>query len=306
MDDLKVQIGSMSLKNPIIPASGTFGFGKEFMDFINIEKLGAVLTKSITLQERLGNPQPRLYETSSGLLNSIGLENKGFEYFDSTIYPFLSNLNTSRWVSIAGSSIEEYWELAERLELKTIDAIEVNVSCPNVKSGGVQFCQNQEMLKSVVSGVRKRTKKTILIKISLETQSIQQAAKLIQDEGADGICVGNTIKGIAINIKTKKPLFANIYAGLSGPAIKPIALRAVWDVYKAVPELPIIGCGGISTWIDVIEFLLGGASAVEIGTINLIRPQSMIHILEGLEAYCLEQKTALRSLIGLAHQREDA
>lgn len=304
MEKLITQLGTISLKNPIIPASGTFGYGKEASDFFPIDSLGAVLTKSITLKPRAGNPQPRIYETSSGLMNSIGLENKGYDYFLETIYPFLMTINTSKWVSIAGSSPEEYFELAEKINLLSLDAIEVNVSCPNVKEGGVQFCQNHSMLSAVVRGVRERTKKPIYIKISLETNQLKETAKLIQDLGADGICVGNTVKGLAINLETMKPHFANIFAGLSGPAIKPIALKAVWEVYQAVPNFPIIGCGGISTVNDVIEFLLAGASAVEIGSASMVRPHVMKTIIQELTEYCNKYKVSLSSLIGFAHRKE--
>lgn len=304
MEPLRVNLGSIVLKNPLIPASGTFGYGKEASDFFDIETLGAVLTKSITWEPRQGNPQPRLYETSSGLMNSIGLENKGWDYFENQIYPFLSSLKTNRWVSIAGSSSEEYFLLAEKLNQLSIDAIEVNVSCPNVKGGGIQFCQDHSMLSSVVKGVRQRTNKPIWIKISLETMQIQEKAKLIQQLGANGICVGNTLKGLAINIKTMKPYFSNIFAGLSGPAIKPIALRAVWQVFQAVPEFPIIGCGGIACASDVIEFMLAGSSAVEIGTMNMVNPLQMKVILHDLSEYCRINNVSLKTLIGKAHRKE--
>jgi dihydroorotate dehydrogenase (NAD+) catalytic subunit len=303
MEALKVNLGSINLSNPIIPASGTFGYGKEASDFFDIEMLGAVLTKSITLEPRTGNPQPRIFETASGMMNSIGLENKGYTYFVDSIYPFLTKLKTSRWVSIAGSSPEEYFTLAEKMDSLSLDAIEVNVSCPNVRGGGVQFCQNHEMLSAVVSGIRKRTQKPIFIKISLETNQIKETARLIQHLGADGICVGNTVKGLAISLKTMKPHFANTFAGLSGPAIKPIALRAVWEVYQATPNLPIIGCGGISSSRDVLEFMLAGATAVEIGSANMVNPLLMKEIIEDLQKYCLDHIT-LKSLIGKAHGKE--
>jgi dihydroorotate dehydrogenase (NAD+) catalytic subunit len=304
MDSLSVILGSIELKNPIIPASGTFGYGKEASDFFPIEILGAVLTKSITLNPRSGNPQPRIYETASGMMNSIGLENKGWDFFAETVYPFLTKLATNRWVSIAGSSMEEYFELAEKLNPLSLDAIEVNVSCPNVKEGGVQFCQNHTMLSSVVGGVRERTNKPIFIKISLETNQMQDTARLIQKLGANGICVGNTVKGLAINLTTKKPYFANTFAGLSGPAIKPIALRAVWDVYQAVPRLPIIGCGGISSAKDVLEFMLAGSTAVQIGSAAMIRPHLMKTIIQDLTEYCSKSEVSLSSMIGLAHRKE--
>lgn len=304
MDPLSVSLGPIVLKNPIIPASGTFGYGKEASDFFPIDILGAVLTKSITLYPRAGNPQPRIYETASGMMNSIGLENKGWDYFIQTVYPFLVNLSTNRWVSIAGSSPEEYFTLAENLNPLSIDAIEVNVSCPNVKEGGVQFCQDHTMLSSVIGGIRERTQKPIFIKISLETAQLQNTARLIQKLGASGICVGNTVKGLAINLSTKKPYFANTFAGLSGPAIKPIALKAVWEVFEATPKLPIIGCGGISSSADILEFILAGASAVEIGTANMVRPLLMRDMLEDLQDYCQQTNLSLQSLIGLAHRKE--
>ena len=304
METLAVTLGSITLKNPIIPASGTFGYGREASEFFDLSSLGALLTKSVTKNPRTGNPQPRIYETAGGLLNSIGLENKGYDYFEENIYPFIKKVPTSLWVSIAGSSDDEYFYLVEKLSRLAIDAIEVNVSCPNVREGGIQFCQNHTLLSSVVKGVRNRTSKPIYIKISLETQQIQETARLIQKLDADGICVGNTIKGLAINPYTLKPYFANTFAGLSGPAIKPIALKAVWDVYSAVPDLPIIGCGGIACSQDVIEFMAVGATAVEVGTANMVNPLLIKTIIENLPVYCREKNIKIKELIGIAHRKE--
>jgi dihydroorotate dehydrogenase (NAD+) catalytic subunit len=298
---LESKLGSMVLSNPIIPASGTFGNGKKFQSFYDINKLGAVLSKSVTLEARSGNPQPRIFETPFGIMNSVGLENKGINWFKKEILPFLTTLETKKWVSISGFTTQEFVELAECLNGFPIDAIEVNVSCPNIHAGGIQFCQNQKILKETLHEVRKGSNAFLIAKIALETSPLDQAIRIISDEGFDAVCIGNTVRGLAIDIVNKKPFFKKTIAGLSGPAIKPIALRAVWEAFNFNPKLPIIGCGGIMNFEDVLEFIMAGASACEVGTANLIDPFAMPNIIDSLSNYCDKNKTSLKQIFGIAH-----
>ncbi len=293
---------TMILNNPIIPASGTFGYGSIMQTQYDINQLGAVLTKSITVNPRNGNPSPRIYETPSGLLNSVGLENKGLEWFLDVVQPFLLSLNTSKWVSIAGFTIDEFESLASTMDTIPVDALEVNVSCPNVHENGVQFCQNMRILKETLRRVRKATTHFLVAKIALETTPLSEALDIIEQQGFDAVCIGNTIRGVAIDPETRKPFFHKIFAGLSGPAIKPIALRVVWEAYTTHPSLPIIGCGGIACSNDVVEFLATGATAVEVGTMNLVDPCILPSIIDGLEKYCCRHQISLSSVIGSAHR----
>lgn len=304
MNPLAAQIGSVQLNNPIIPASGTIGYGLELSEWIDLNQLGAVLTKSITLHPRKGNLQPRLYEINSGLMNSIGLENLGWPQFVSEIYPFISSLNTSKWVSIAGSTVAEYKELLEKLEHYSLDMIEINVSCPNVKKGGVPFCFHIPSLKELLKSAAKIKSTEKIIKISIESQPITDICHMIEDEGFSAVCIGNTVRGLVIDVDKQKPYFANQIAGMSGPAIKPIALRAVWEVYQSNLKIPIIGCGGIQNTHDVLEFILAGASCVEVGTANLVDPTCMIRMIKELTSYCKQHQTNLKNLIGLAHRKD--
>ncbi len=291
----------LTLNNPIIPASGTFGYGSIMQSFYDINQLGAVLTKSITTNPRNGNPSPRIYETPSGLLNSVGLENKGLKWFLDVVQPFLLSLKTSKWVSIAGFTIEEFESLADTMDKIPVDALEVNVSCPNIHENGVQFCQNMKILEETLRRVRKATSHFLVAKIALETTPLSQALDIIEQQNFDAVCIGNTIRGVAIDPETRKPFFHKVFAGLSGPAIKPIALRVVWEAYTTHPALPIIGCGGVACSNDVIEFLAAGATAVEVGTMNLVDPCIIPSIINGLEEYCHRHQINLSSIIGSAH-----
>ena len=298
---LQVTLRNMSLNNPIIPASGTFGYGKIMKEFIDINSLGAILTKSVTLAPREGNPQPRIFETSAGIMNSVGLQNKGIQWFEEEVIPFIAQVDSKKWISISGFTEEDFEVLAQRANKYPIDCIEVNVSCPNIHKEGKQFCQDMAVLQRTLKKVRSASKHSLIAKIAIETNPLHTAVKIISDEGFDGVCIGNTVRGIAIDIEKQKPFFHNIFAGLSGPAIKPIALRAVWEAFEYCPSLPIIGCGGIQRFEDVVEFILAGASATEIGTINLIDPISLKRIIEDLSSYCSTKNLQLSSLIGKAH-----
>lgn len=287
------------MKNPVTTASGTFGYGEEFIDFINLNQLGGFIVKGTTLKHREGNPYPRMAETPSGMLNAVGLQNKGVDYFVEHIYPRIKHFDTHIWVNVSGSTVEEYVAIAEKLkDLEKISAIEVNISCPNVKEGGMAFGTSCPGIKAVVSAVRKVYSKTMIVKLSPNVTNIVDMAKAAEDEGADTISLINTLLGMAIDAKTRKPILSTITGGLSGPAIKPIALRMVWQVSKAV-KVPVIGIGGIMTATDAIEFLLAGATAIQVGTANFIDPQATIKIIEGIEQYLIENKfNSVKDIIG--------
>ncbi|MBC8318183.1 MAG: dihydroorotate dehydrogenase [Desulfobulbaceae bacterium] len=296
--DLKIKIGGWTLKNPIMTASGTFGYGEEFTPYLNLEDLGAVVVKGISLEPRSGNPPPRIVETPCGMLNAIGLENVGLEKFISTKMQIFRKYNTDFVVNILGDSVEEYSTLAARLNDTDIAAIEVNISCPNVKKGGVAFGVDPQMAYEVTQAVRRRTDKPLIIKLSPNVTDITVMAKAAEDGGADAVSLINTLLGMAIDPATRKPKLANIVGGLSGPAIKPVALRMVWQASKRV-RIPVIGIGGIRTTEDVIEFMLAGASAVQIGTANLIDPGVSGNIVKGLLGYLKQHKiSSVRELIG--------
>jgi len=278
--NLSVKIGNIFLKNPVIPASGTFGI--EYEEIVPFERLGAFITKGLTLKPKQGNPGPRIFETPSGLLNSIGLPNPGVDVFLRDILPRLKKYKIPIIANIVGESIEEYEKCAEILS-DEVSGIEVNISCPNVKRGGIEFGKEPKVVLKLVERVRKRTNLTMIVKLSPNV-NIKEIAKASEKGGADGLSLINTIGGIAIDIEKQRPVFANIIAGLSGPCIKPIALRMVWEVYSIV-SIPIIGIGGISTFSDAIEFFLAGASAIEVGTANFINPLSCIEIIDGIEDY---------------------
>jgi dihydroorotate dehydrogenase (NAD+) catalytic subunit len=288
MVNLSVNINGLILKNPVTTASGTFGYGQEFSDFIDLNLLGGFIVKGTTLLPREGNPYPRMAETPSGMLNAVGLQNKGVDYFITNIYPHIKNYDTHIWVNISGSTVEEYVAIAEKLfSLEKITAIEVNVSCPNVKEGGMAFGTSCPGIKAVVSAVRKVYPKTLIVKLSPNVTDIVEIAKAAVDEGADALSLINTLLGMAIDVKKRKPILSTITGGLSGPAIKPIALRMVWQVSKAV-KVPIIGIGGIMNAYDAIEFLLAGATAVQIGTANFIDPQVTIKTINGIKQYLID------------------
>lgn len=289
--NLKIKIGKLELKNPIMAASGTFGYGEEFhQNFYDISQLGAVVTKGISLKPRNGNPPPRIVETPSGMLNAIGLQNVGLEVFVKEKLPFLRKAGVTIIVNIFGETVSEYVELAERLNgLPDVHGLELNISCPNVRAGGVQFGKDPKLAAKVVKAVRKAVKKTLIVKLSPNYHDIPLMAKTVADAGADALSLINTITGMAIDVKTRRPVLANITGGLSGPAIKPVALRMVWEAYNACGKgkngIPIIGIGGIMNINDVIEFLLAGATAVQIGTGNFIKPDIGHLLINQLEDY---------------------
>jgi dihydroorotate dehydrogenase (NAD+) catalytic subunit len=292
MIDTTVNIGSLKLKNPVLVASGTFGYGDETLELVDVSKLGGIVTKSLTVKPRDGNPPPRIVETESGMLNSIGLANIGVKKFIDEKLPLLRKQNTSIIVNIAGNTIEEYEELLTLLEDHSgIDAYEINVSCPNVKEGGLAFGTKCDTTAEITRRVRKLTAKPIIVKLTPNVTRIAEFAIAVEAEGADAVSVMNTLVGIAIDVKTQKPKLSTITGGLSGPAIKPVALAKVYEVYKSV-KIPIIGLGGIMNWSDAVEFMLVGARAVQVGTANFINPAIGVKIADGIAQYCVERKIA--------------
>lgn len=285
---LDIKIHNLQLKNPVLTASGTFGFGEEFSDFIDLNRLGGFIVKGTTGNLREGNPYPRMAETPSGMLNTVGLQNKGVDAFISETYPRIQHFNTNVIVNVSGSTIEEYIEVAEKINtLPNIPAIELNISCPNVKQGGMAFGIHPESAKEVVKAVRKVYNKTLIVKLSPNVTNIAEMALAVEESGADSISLINTLLGMAIDIRKRKPVLSTITGGLSGPAVKPVALRMVWQVANAV-KIPVIGLGGIMNAEDAIEFLLAGASAIQVGTANFIDPCITINIIDGIEAYLKE------------------
>lgn len=285
MADLSVKIDKLALKNPVMTASGTFGNGVEFDDFFNVDELGGIILKGTTLNHREGNDYPRMAETPSGMLNAVGLQNKGVDYFCEHIYPKVKGYNTNVIVNVNGSTIEEYIALTERInELTNVDAIELNISCPNVKQGGMAFGTSCPMAEQVTKEVRKVYDKTLIVKLSPNVTNIAEIAKGVENQGADSVSLVNTFLGMAIDAETRKPMLSTVTGGLSGPAIKPIALRMVWQVAQAV-KIPVIGIGGIMDAIDAIEFILAGASAVQVGTANFVDPNASVKMIKGIEDY---------------------
>ena len=297
--DLSVNIAGLHFKNPVTTASGTFGYGDEFLDFMDLGRLGGIFVKAVTGKNRDGNAYPRMAETPSGMLNSVGLQNKGIDHFCREIYPRIKDFNTNIIVNVSGSTVEEYVEVAERInELDRIPAIELNISCPNVKLGGMAFGTVPAMATEVTAEVRKVYKKVLMVKLSPNVTSITDLAKAVVDGGADAITLINTLLGMAIDAERRRPVLSTITGGLSGPAIKPVALRMVWQVHKAV-TVPIVGLGGIMNATDAIEFMLAGASAIQVGTANFIDPTISVKIVEGIEAYMERHKiNAVADLIG--------
>lgn len=284
----QVNIGrGLMIKNPVMTASGTFGYGTEYTDFIDLARLGGIVVKGTTLHHREGNPYPRMAETPSGMLNAVGLQNKGVDYFIEHIYPTISNYDTAVIVNVSGSQIEDYITTAERLNaLAHIPAIELNISCPNVKEGGMAFGVTCAGASSVVRAVRSVYDKTLIVKLSPNVTDITEIARAVEAEGADTISMINTLLGMAIDAEKRRPVLSTITGGLSGPAVKPVALRMVWQTAQVV-NIPIIGMGGIATATDAIEFLLAGATAIEVGTYNFVDPTATIQIVEGIENYML-------------------
>jgi dihydroorotate dehydrogenase (NAD+) catalytic subunit len=285
MVDLSVKIGGMLLKNPVMTASGTFGYGTEFEDFMDVSTLGGIIVKGTTMEPRQGNPYPRMAETPSGMLNAVGLQNKGIDYFESHIYPLISKFNTNVIVNVNGSNVDDYVKLSQRIqELDRIPAIELNISCPNVKMGGMAFGTNPVSAREVISAVRKAYSRTLIVKLSPNVTTISEFAIIAQEEGADAVSLINTLLGMAIDIKQRKPKLSTVTGGLSGPAVKPVALRMVWQVANAI-KIPVIGIGGIMNTDDAIEFILAGASAVQVGTASFIEPRTSQMIVSGIEEY---------------------
>jgi len=299
MVDLKVKLGRMELKNPVMTASGTFGYGTEYQDFIDLSRIGGIVVKGTTLRDRQGNAYPRMAETPSGMLNAVGLQNKGVDYFINNIYPEIKNFETAIFVNVSGSTIDDYIITAEMLnELDNIPGIELNISCPNVKEGGMAFGTSCLSASQVVKEVRKVYHKEIMVKLSPNVTDISDIALAVEAQGADSISLINTLLGMAINAEKRIPVLSTVTGGLSGPAVKPVALRMVWQVAKAV-KVPVVGMGGIMNATDAIEFLLAGASAIQIGTANFIDPTVSIKVLEGIEDYLLRHKfSSVNDIIG--------
>ncbi|MDD4777819.1 MAG: dihydroorotate dehydrogenase [Fermentimonas sp.] len=299
MAGLEVQIGDLKLKNPVTTASGTFGYGTEYKDFIDLGSLGAIFVKGTTLEPRQGNDYPRMAETPSGMLNSVGLQNKGVDYFVNHLYPVIKEYDTNIIVNVSGSTIEDYVATAEKLaDLDKMPAIELNISCPNVKEGGMSFGVSCESAAKVTRAVREAFPKTLIVKLSPNVTSISEIAKAVEGAGADSVSLVNTFLGMAIDIESKKPKLSTTTGGLSGPCIKPIAVRMVWEVYNAV-KVPIIGMGGISSWQDAIEFILAGSTAIQVGTYNFIDPAISVKIVKGIEKYLDRHNIAsVKDLVG--------
>ena len=299
MAKLNVNINKLELKNPVMTASGTFGYGLDFNDFISIDEIGGIIVKGTTLEPRQGNDYPRMAEVPSGMLNCVGLQNKGVEYFCSNIYPQIKDIDTNMIVNVSGSTLEDYASCAARInELDNIPAIELNISCPNVKAGGMAFGVTASGAASVVKAVREVYNKTLIVKLSPNVTSVVDIAKACEDEGADSVSLINTLMGMAIDIEKRKPILSIATGGLSGPAVKPVALRMVWQVAKAV-NIPVIGLGGISSATDAIEFLMAGATAIQIGTANFLDPTITIKVRDGINQWLDEHNISdVNDIIG--------
>lgn len=299
MADLSVNIGGLEFKNPVTTASGTFGYGVEFSDFFDISRLGGIFVKGTTIEHREGNDYPRMAETPSGMLNAVGLQNKGAEYFAEHIYPDIKDLDTHMMVNVSGSSLETYIACAEVIAgLEHIPAIELNISCPNVRQGGMAFGVTCAGAASVVKAVRKVYPKTLIVKLSPNVTDITEIARAVEAEGADAVSLINTMLGMAIDVEKRTPILSTITGGLSGPCVKPVALRMVWQTAKAV-QIPVIGLGGIANWKDAVEFILAGATAIQVGTYNFIDPCASVKIIEGIEDYLNRHNiSSVKDLIG--------
>jgi dihydroorotate dehydrogenase (NAD+) catalytic subunit len=297
--DLTVHIGGLRLNNPVLTASGTFGYAKEFAALIDLNRLGGIIVKGLSLKPSKGNPVPRIVETPGGMLNAIGLENVGLDAFLRDKLPFLKTLSVPVLANIYGTDVAAYAELAERLDgVEAIAGVEVNISCPNVKQGGIAFGADPLAASHVTQAVRARYRGPLIVKLSPNVTDITQIARSVEDAGADAVSLINTLSGMAVDIRTRRPKLANITGGLSGPAIKPVALRMVWQVARAI-KLPIIGIGGIMTAEDALEFIIAGASAVEIGTANFINPRCTMEIIDGISDFLREEKIeSLKDIIG--------
>ncbi len=299
--DPSFSIGEAHFKNTVLTASGTYGFGLEYARLIDVSKLGGIASKGLSLKPKMGNPGERLYETPAGMLNSIGLENPGVESFKKDYLPKMAKLGTAIVANISGADLEEYGLMAQALDDEPhVAALEVNISCPNVKAGGMAFGTDVEMVKKVTALVKKNSSKPVIMKLSPNVTDIRQFALAAESEGADGLSLINTLMGMAIDVNKRRPILGNVMGGLSGPAVRPVAVRMVWEVSQAV-KIPIIGMGGIATTRDALEFLLAGASGIMTGTINFLEPQRSLEIVEGIEAYCRENGfKSVKEIVGLA------
>lgn len=300
MAQLGIKIGNLQLNNPVLTASGTFGYGEEFADFIDLNKLGGFIVKGTTLEPRQGNDYPRMVETPSGMLNAVGLQNKGVDYFIENIYPRLTRYSSEIIVNISGSSVDDYAKVAQKLNvLPRINAIEVNISCPNVKTGGMAFGTTTSGAAAVTRAVRDAFDKTVIVKLSPNVTDITEIARAVEAEGADAVSLINTLMGMAIDIERQRPYLSTYTGGLSGAAVRPVAVRMVWQVHKAV-HIPVIGLGGIMSGRDAIEFILAGASAIEIGTANFINPAVTMEVLDYMDQYCQRHGVSdINQLIGI-------
>lgn len=303
MVNISTKIGGLTLKNPVLTASGTFGYGTEYKDLVDLNSLGGLIVKGTTLTPREGNDYPRMAETPSGMLNAVGLQNKGVDYFINNIYPTISNYDTEIIVNVSGASVTDYVAVAERIsELDKINAIEVNISCPNVKQGGMAFGTTIEGASEITTAIRKVYHKTLIVKLSPNVTDIVSIAKAVEDSGADSVSLINTLLGMAIDVERQKPVLSTITGGLSGPAVRPVAVRMVWQVAKAV-KIPVIGLGGIASGRDAMEFILAGASAVQVGTANFIYPNITLEIINYIKEYCTRHNVKdITELIGAVNK----
>ena len=299
MVNLNVNIGSLNLKNPVMTASGTFGYGTEFADLIDLERLGGFVVKGTTLNHREGNDYPRMAEPPMGMLNAVGLQNKGVDHFIEHIYPQIKNIGSQIVVNVSGASIPDYVAVAEKIAaLPEINAIEVNISCPNVKQGGMAFGTTTAGAAEVTRAIRKAYPKTLIVKLSPNVTDIAEIARAVEAEGADSVSLINTLLGMTIDVERRRPKLSTVTGGLSGPAVKPVAVRMVWQVAKAV-NIPVIGLGGIASGADAMEFILAGASAIQVGTANFINPHVTMEIIDYMEDYCARHGVAdINDLIG--------
>lgn len=301
MSILNIDLGNgLKLANPVLTASGTFGYGTEFADFIDLERLGGFIVKGTTLNPRQGNPYPRMAETPSGMLNAVGLQNKGVDYFIRNIYPQIKDLNTNIIVNVSGASPEDYSEVCRRLsDCEKISAVEINISCPNVKQGGMAFGTSCEGASTITRAARDAWGKHLMIKLSPNVTDIVSIAKSVEDAGADSVSLINTMLGMAVDVERQKPMLSTVTGGLSGPCIRPVAVRMVWQVAKAV-QIPVVGLGGIANGRDAMEFILAGAKAVQIGTANFLDPRTTINVIDYIEEYCRRHNVEnIKDIIGI-------
>ena len=303
MADLRIRIGSLEMRNPVMLASGTCGYGAELDDFMDLSELGAIIVKGTTLEPREGNDYPRMAETASGMLNAVGLQNKGIDYFEKIIYPRLAEYETNVIVNVNGNTIEDYVELSGRLQrLNAIPAIELNISCPNVKKGGMIFGTNPASAREVIAAVRNVYSKTLIVKLSPNVTDITEFARISEEEGAEAVSLINTLLGMAVDVATMKPKLSTITGGLSGPAVKPVALRMVWQVSHAV-KIPVIGLGGIMNADDALEFMMAGATAIQVGTASFIEPRTGIEVLNGIQKFLVEKNLdSVRRITGIINR----